>query len=156
MSRKQRRLYFVLLGLLALGAASALVLTALQEDIAFFYSPTEIVEKGDTIKDRRIRLGGLVEQGSVKLDGSISSFNVTDGANVVTVSFNGLLPDLFREGQGIVSEGKMVDGKFVASEVLAKHDENYMPAEVVESLKKSGQWQMGGEPIKPPAAEPAK
>jgi cytochrome c-type biogenesis protein CcmE len=90
---------------------------------------------------RRIRLGGLVEQGSVVKEGALVHFKVTDGANSLPVVFEGLLPDLFREGQGVVTEGRMGDGVFLASEVLAKHDENYMPKEVAESLKKSGHWQ---------------
>jgi len=139
---KRRRLYFVVLGLLAVGAAAALVLTALRQDIVFFFSPTEIVEAKVPTEGRRIRLGGLVEQGSVIKEGATVRFRITDGANVVPVVFTGLLPDLFREGQGVVTEGKMGrDGAFLASEVLAKHDENYMPKEVADSLKKSGHWQ---------------
>jgi cytochrome c-type biogenesis protein CcmE len=139
---KRRRLYFVVLGLLAVGAAAALVLTALRQDIVFFFSPTEIVEAKVPTEGRRIRLGGLVEQGSVIKEGATVRFRITDGANVVPVVFTGLLPDLFREGQGVVTEGKMGrDGAFLAAEVLAKHDENYMPKEVADSLKKSGHWQ---------------
>ena len=142
MTLKRRRLYFVVLGLLAVGAAAALVLTALRQDIVFFFSPTEIVEAKVPTEGRRIRLGGLVEQGSVIKEGATVRFRITDGANVVPVVFTGLLPDLFREGQGVVTEGKMGrDGAFLASEVLAKHDENYMPKEVADSLKKSGHWQ---------------
>jgi len=142
MTRKQRRLYFVILGVLAVGAAAALVLTALRQDIVFFFSPSEIMEAKVPTEGRRIRLGGLVEQGSVVKEGSIVRFRVTDGANALPVVFTGLLPDLFREGQGVVTEGKMgKDGVFQAAEVLAKHDENYMPKEVAESLKKTGHWQ---------------
>lgn len=142
MTRKQRRLYFVILGVLAVGAAAALVLTALRQDIVFFFSPSEIVEAKIPTEGRRIRLGGLVEEGSVAKDGATVKFRITDGAHVVPVTFSGLLPDLFREGQGVVTEGKMgKDGTFVAAEVLAKHDENYMPKEVAESLKKTGHWQ---------------
>lgn len=141
MTRKKRRLYFVILGLLAVGTAAALVLSALRQDIVFFFSPTEIVEAKVPTEGRRIRLGGLVEQGSVVKEGSKVRFNVTDGANSLPVLFEGLLPDLFREGQGVVTEGRMGEGLFLASEVLAKHDENYMPKEVAESLKKSGHWQ---------------
>lgn len=142
MTRKQRRLYFVILGVLAVGAAAALVLTALRQDIVFFFSPSEIVEAKVPTEGRRIRLGGLVEEGSVAKDGATVKFRITDGAHVVPVTFSGLLPDLFREGQGVVTEGKMgADGIFLASEVLAKHDENYMPKEVAESLKKAGHWQ---------------
>ncbi|MBC7908829.1 MAG: cytochrome c maturation protein CcmE [Rhodospirillaceae bacterium] len=142
MTRKQRRLYFVVLGVLAVGAAAALVLTALRQDIVFFFSPSEIVEAKIPTEGRRIRLGGLVEEGSVAKEGATVKFRITDGAHVVPVVFSGLLPDLFREGQGVVTEGKMgKDGTFVAAEVLAKHDENYMPKEVAESLKKTGHWQ---------------
>ncbi len=149
MTRKRRRLYFLLLGLLALGAATALVLTALRQDIVFFFSPTEIAEAKVPTEGRRIRLGGLVEQNSVVKDGAVVRFRVTDGANAVPVVFSGLLPDLFREGQGVVTEGRMgTDGTFQAAEVLAKHDENYMPKEVAESLKASGHWQ-GEHPQKP-------
>ncbi|MBF0326674.1 MAG: cytochrome c maturation protein CcmE [Alphaproteobacteria bacterium] len=142
MTRKRRRLYFVVLGLLAVGTAAALVLSALRQDIVFFFSPSEIVEAKVPTEGRRIRLGGLVEQGSVVKDGASVKFRVTDGAHVVPVVYAGLLPDLFREGQGVVTEGKMgKDGVFQAAEVLAKHDENYMPKEVADSLKKSGHWQ---------------
>lgn len=142
MTRKQRRLYFVVLGVLAVGAAAALVLTALRQDIVFFFSPSEIVEAKVPTEGRRIRLGGLVEQGSVVKTGSEVRFRVTDGAHALPVVFTGLLPDLFREGQGVVTEGRMApDGTFMAAEVLAKHDENYMPKEVAESLKQSGHWQ---------------
>ena len=141
MTRKRRRLYFVLLGLLAVGAASALVLSALRQDIVFFFSPSEIVEQKVPTEGRRIRLGGLVEEGSVAKEGAKVKFRITDGAHAVPVTYSGLLPDLFREGQGVVTEGKMgTDGMFMASEVLAKHDENYMPKEVADSLKKTGHW----------------
>lgn len=142
MTRKQRRLYFVILGVLAVGAAAALVLTALRQDIVFFFSPTEIVEAKVPTEGRRIRLGGLVETGSVAKQGAEVRFAITDGAHRVPVVYSGLLPDLFREGQGVVTEGRMgKDGTFAASEVLAKHDENYMPKEVADSLKKTGHWQ---------------
>ena len=141
MTRKKRRLYFVILGLLAVGTAAALVLSALRQDIVFFFSPTEILEAKVQTEGRRIRLGGLVEQGSVVKEGAKVRFNVTDGAHSLPVEFEGLLPDLFREGQGVVTEGRMGTGVFLASEVLAKHDENYMPKEVADSLKKSGHWQ---------------
>ena len=142
MTRKKRRLYFVILGLLAVGTAAALILSALRQDIVFFFSPSEIVEAKVPTEGRRIRLGGLVEGGSVVKDGAIVRFSVTDGAHAVPVVYQGLLPDLFREGQGVVTEGRMgPGGVFQASEVLAKHDEKYMPKEVAESLKKSGYWQ---------------
>jgi cytochrome c-type biogenesis protein CcmE len=150
MTRKRRRLYFVMLGLLGLGAGMALVLTALQDDIVFFFSPTEIAERKPG-PDTRIRLGGLVEAGSVLHQGETILFSVTDTIESLKVSYTGLLPDLFREGQGVVAEGHMnTEGIFIASNVLAKYDENYMPREVADALKASGQWKEG-EPL-PPAA----
>ncbi len=150
MTRKRRRLYFVMLGLLGLGAGAALVLTALRDDIVFFFSPTEIVERAPD-PSQRIRIGGLVEAGSVEHQGETVLFAVTDTAHSLKVTYTGLLPDLFREGQGVVAEGHVnADGVFVASNVLAKHDENYMPREVADALKASGQWKEG-EPL-PPAA----
>jgi cytochrome c-type biogenesis protein CcmE len=154
MTRKSRRLYFVLLGLLGLGAGMALVLTAFQDNIVFFRSPTEVAE-GKVVPAQRIRIGGLVEAGSVVKDGENVSFSVTDMAANVQVKYTGLLPDLFREGQGIVAEGALgTDGVFVASEVLAKHDENYMPREVADALKKSGRWQEG-QPLPASGMHPA-
>ncbi len=142
MTRKQRRLYFVLLGMAALGAAVALVLTAISDSLVYFYSPTDIVSQRIP-EGRRMRIGGLVEEGSVKKDGKLVSFKITDITNTVPVAYAGILPDLFREGQGVVVEGRMEKGQFAASEVLAKHDEKYMPKEVADALKKSGQWNDG-------------
>ncbi len=141
MKRKHKRLTFVVIALVLLGAAAALILTAFEDNIVFFYSPTDLIEK--KIADgRHIRLGGLVEEGSVKkTGGAVTLFRVTDLTTAVAVSFTGLLPDLFREGQGVIAEGRLKDGVFMASDVLAKHDETYMPPEVAEALKKSGQWQ---------------
>ena len=139
--RKKRRLYIVCLGLLCLGVATSLVLTAFEDSIVFFYSPTDIAEKG-LEADRYVRIGGLVEEGSVERHpGNRIEFVVTDFSNRIPVTYSGILPDLFREGQGVVAEGKL-DGDqiFVAQEILAKHDENYMPKEVAEALQKSGQW----------------
>ena len=142
-TRKKRRLYFVILGLLGLGVGTALVLTAFQDNIVFFRSPTDVAE-GKVAAEQRVRVGGLVENGSVVKNGENVSFVVTDMAATIKVEYTGLLPDLFREGQGIVAEGRMgPNGVFMASEVLAKHDENYMPREVADALKKSGRWQEG-------------
>jgi len=142
--RKKRRLYFVLLGVMALAAATALVLTALGDSMVYFYSPTDLQTK-QIGPDRRLRIGGLVEQGSVQREGEVVRFRVTDTANAMAVTYSGVLPDLFREGQGVVAEGRLgPDGVFKAQEVLAKHDENYMPKEVADAIKQSGQWQ-GGE-----------
>jgi cytochrome c-type biogenesis protein CcmE len=140
LTRKRRRMYFILLGLLGLGAGTALVLTAFQDNIVFFFSPTEIAAQQLT-PERRIRVGGLVEQGSVVKAGENVAFTITDMNKTLKIQYQGLLPDLFREGQGIVAEGRMgADGIFTAHEVLAKHDENYMPREVADALKKSGRW----------------
>jgi len=141
MKRKHKRLTFVIIAMALVGVATGLVLFALGDGISLFHSPTDIVEKQPG-SDKRIRLGGLVEDGSVqRADGSaIVHFLVTDMENTVAVTYEGLLPDLFREGQGIVAEGRLVNGVFEASEVLAKHDENYMAPEVADALKKSGDW----------------
>ncbi|MBL8658344.1 MAG: cytochrome c maturation protein CcmE [Rhodospirillales bacterium] len=140
MKPKHRRLTFVVIGLGLLGIAAALILSAFQESIVFFHSPSELAKHAN-LAERRLRIGGLVEEGSVNRSGATVTFRVTDLANAVTVAYTGILPDLFREGQGVVAEGRMKDGVFVADQVLAKHDENYMPPEVADSLKKSGQWQ---------------
>ena len=143
MKRKHRRLVFLVSGMLALGVAAGLVLSAFEENLVFFYSPSDLVEK-KLPEGRRFRLGGLVEEGSVKRlsDGLTIEFVVTDLVATVPVSYKGLLPDLFGEGQGVVAEGVLsASGVFVADGVLAKHDENYMPPEVAEALKRSGQWQ---------------
>ncbi len=140
MKRKHKRLTFVVVALALLGIAAGLMLNAFEDNIVFFYSPTELKAK-QLEPDQRLRLGGLVEDGSLKkIDGGTAIFRVTDTANVITVSYRGILPDLFREGQGVIAEGRLKDGKFVAEEVLAKHDENYMPPEVADAIKKSGQW----------------
>ena len=143
MTRKRRRLMFVATGMVVLAAAAALVLTAFEDNLVFFYSPTDIGEKGIP-QGKLFRLGGLVEENSVrKTDGGLTvAFRVTDLSNAIPVTYKGLLPDLFREGQGVVTEGALnSEGVFEAAEVLAKHDENYMPPEVAEALKKSGYWQ---------------
>lgn len=148
MKRKHRRLSIVLLALLALGGAIALVMAAFEENIVFFFSPTEIAEKQITA-EQRLRVGGLVEEGSIDKadDGVTIKFTVTDTVNKVPVTFRGILPDLFREGQGVVIEGHLINGVFKADNVLAKHDENYMPPEVAEALKKSGDWKHAQEDL---------
>jgi cytochrome c-type biogenesis protein CcmE len=139
MTPRQRRM--VLVGLILAGVAGAvfLALTAFQKNLLYFYTPSQVAS-GEAPKDYTFRVGGLVVQGSVKRkEGVTVFFDVTDGSATVPVTFTGILPDLFREGQGIISIGKMNgQGVFEASEVLAKHDENYMPPEVGEALKKSG------------------
>lgn len=145
MTRKQRRLYFVLAGMSVLALAVALVLSSFQDSLVFFRSPSDLVEN-PMPAGRNFRLGGLVEQGSVRKEGVRVSFTVTDLNETVPVVYEGLLPDLFREGQGVVTEGAFnEEGVFVAQSVLAKHDENYMPPEVADALKKSGEWQRGME-----------
>lgn len=144
MKRKHKRLTFVFVALVLLGAAAALVLSAFEENIVFFMSPTDVAQ-GKVSEGQRFRLGGLVEDGSVdRTGGETIKFRVTDTAQTLAVTYTGILPDLFREGQGVVAEGRLEHGVFVADEVLAKHDENYMPPEVVDAIKKSGEWK-GGE-----------
>lgn len=142
LTRKQLRLTVIAACGLVLALALGLVLFAMRDTIVFFYGPTEIAEKG-LAPGSRLRLGGLVEQGSVKRGpGQLVSFAVTDGKSRVDVSYSGLLPDLFREGQGVVTEGVLEGaGRFKADSVLAKHDEQYMPREVADTLKKQGHWQ---------------
>ena len=142
MTPKRRRLYFVLFGMLALGVATALLLSALEENLVYFYSPRDL-ESQALPADRRIRIGGLVEAGSVRRGASDTvAFRITDLSHAVAVRYRGALPDLFREGQGIVAEGRLApDGAFVAEQILAKHDETYMPREVADALRKSGRWQ---------------
>ena len=143
MTPKRRRLWLLVASLAVLGAAAALVLTALNDNIVFFYSPSQLAEKKPA-PDRRLRIGGLVEQGSVKKEGTEVRFKVTDLKQSVSVVYRGILPDLFREGRGVIAEGSLdSNGVFTAREVLAKHDENYMPPEVAKALKESGRWQEG-------------
>ena len=149
MTRKRRRLYVVLGGLVLLATVSALVLSAISDNLVFFYSPSDLQTR-NVPDGRSIRIGGLVEAGSVKreADGRTLDFRVTDGNSAVNVVYKGDVPDLFREGQGVVAEGKLDHGTFRAASVLAKHDENYMPREVVDALKRSGHWQETGAPAK--------
>jgi cytochrome c-type biogenesis protein CcmE len=143
MTRKRRRLYILLLFMVGLGSAAALTLAAFRDNLVFFYSPSEIAEK-DAPRERNMRLGGLVELGSVeRVPGTTEvRFRVTDLQHTIAVVYAGALPDLFREGQGVVAQGQLgADGVFRAREVLAKHDENYMPPEVADALKRSGRWQ---------------
>lgn len=144
MTRKQRRSSIIITALVILGAAVGLVLFALEDTIVFFYTPSEVAEKGIS-PGQRFRLGGLVADGSViRGQGTTVAFSVTDTDKVLKVNYEGILPDLFREGQGVVAEGKLdASGTFVADTVLAKHDENYMPKEVADALKKKGVWKEG-------------
>ena len=137
---KPRHKRFAIVGgvLVAVGAIAALVLNAFQSNLVFFYSPSQIAAH-EAPDARTFRLGGMVEKGSVKRDGVSVSFIVTDTAKTVPVRFEGILPDLFKEGKGVVAQGQLKDGVFVAREVLAKHDENYMPPEAAEALKRAQQ-----------------
>ncbi len=156
MKPKHKRLGFVGLGLGVLAVAVLLVLNALEDSVVFFHSPTEVTEQRVST-DRRLRIGGLVEQGTVQRGGGAEvRFRITDLANTVAVSYTGILPDLFREGQGVVVEGRIRDGVLVADQVLAKHDEKYMPPEVAESLKKSSRWQDMQESTRAAGQLPAK
>ena len=145
MTRKQRRLTLIGAGLGVLGLAAGLVLYALNDAIVFFNSPTDVVEK-HVAPGARIRLGGLVKPGSLARGDNLAvRFEVTDGNKSVPVSYTGILPDLFREGQGVVTEGALdAVGTFKADSVLAKHDETYMPKEVADALKKQGHWKTEG------------
>jgi cytochrome c-type biogenesis protein CcmE len=159
MTRKQRRLVLIFSALSIFGAALGLVLYSLSDNIVFFYGPSELAEKAPH-PGTRLRIGGLVEQGSFKHEGGQTvHFIVTDTKKSVDVTYTGLLPDLFREGQGVVAEGTLdADRIFKADSVLAKHDERYMPREVADALKKQGVWQGGKGPdeAQAEAANPTK
>jgi cytochrome c-type biogenesis protein CcmE len=140
-TRKQRRLVLIGSGLGVLALAAALVLSALKDSIVFFNSPTDVVEK-HVAAGTRIRLGGLVKPGTLVRGSELDvRFEVTDGKSAIAVAYRGILPDLFREGQGVIAEGALdTAGLFKADAVLAKHDETYMPKEVADALKKQGHW----------------
>ena len=144
MTRKQRRLTLIGANFAVLAIAAALVLGALRDSIVFFNSPTDVAEKRISL-GTRMRIGGLVKPGSLQRGDNLQvSFAVTDGNADIAVRYQGIVPDLFREGQGVVAEGKLESGGVLAADtVLAKHDERYMPREVVDALKKSGRWQEG-------------
>lgn len=144
LTRKQKRLSLIMAGLAVLGLAAGLVLYALSDTIVFFFTPAEAMAR-NIQPETRFRLGGLVAQGSLKRDGTMIEFIVTDMEKSIPVAFTGQLPDLFREGQGVVAEGRLNgEGVFIADTVLAKHDENYMPKEVADALRKKGVWREGG------------
>ena len=143
MKSRHKKLLAILLGLTGLGIAAALILNAFQSNLVFFYSPTEVSE-GKAPSDRAFRIGGLVEDGSVKRDpdGLTVRFVVTDTAKSMPVIYKGILPDLFKEGKGVVAEGKIgADGMFNSTQVLAKHDENYMPPEAAQALEQAAKAQ---------------
>ena len=144
MTRRQKRLALILGGIAALGVAIGLVLYALNSNIVFFFTPTQVA-RDEAPKGRSFRIGGLVETGSVQRDGTRVTFRVTDNARQIPVAYTGSLPDLFKEGKGVVAQGSLgADGTFTATEVLAKHDENYMPPEAAEALKQAGHPVDGG------------
>ena len=142
MNAKYRRLFITIIIILTLGLATKLILMALEDNIVYFYTPNDLIEKFGNTKNiqNKIRIGGLVLESSIKKEGEITIFMITDRKKEVKVVFKGPLPDLFREGQGIVAEGMFHNNNFIASEVLAKHDENYMPPEVADALKKNNVW----------------
>ncbi len=141
MTRKGKRLTLIIGALAALGLAAGLILFALRDNIVFFYTPSELAQK-QLAPGARLRIGGLVKEGSVVKNGRDISFTVTDRTKDLDVAYTGLLPDLFREGQGVVVDGQLQqNGAFKADSVLAKHDERYMPREVADALKKQGVWQ---------------
>lgn len=138
---KHQRLIFISFGLFCLGIAVYLTLVAFQDSLVFYYTPSELVLKKNIPPQQRLRIGGLVEIDSLKQSGPNVSFRITDNNETVKVNYQGVLPDLFREGQGVVAEGYLSEPhKFKAETVLAKHDERYMPKEVADQLKKSNQW----------------
>lgn len=137
MKPRHKRFAIIIGALAALGIAAALVLNAFQSNLVFFFTPTQVAN-GEAPKDRTFRIGGLVKTGSLSRDNVTAKFIVTDTLRDIPVRYTGILPDLFKEGKGAVAQGKLgTDGVFVASEVLAKHDENYMPPEAAEALKKA-------------------
>ncbi len=142
--KKQRRIQIIILAFVALAVATGLVGYAMKDGINFFRSPTQVAEAPPPPSET-FRLGGLVEEGSlIRGQGEAITFAVTDGNATIPVSFTGILPDLFAENQGMIGTGRFIDGTFVADEILAKHDESYMPKEVVDALKEQGEWKPEG------------
>ncbi|MDT8344653.1 MAG: cytochrome c maturation protein CcmE [Thermohalobaculum sp.] len=142
-TRKTRRIQMLIFGAVLMAGAAGLVSFAFRDTIVFFFSPTELMAAAHS-PDRLLRVGGLVAEGSLtRGQGETVTFDVTDGNGTLSVAYTGVLPDLFREGQGVVAEGYLRGGRFEAVEVLAKHDENYMPKEVSDALKQQGHWQDG-------------
>ncbi len=139
MKSRHKKLLFIVMGLCGIGIAAALILNAFQSNLVFFFTPTQ-VEKGEAPTGRAFRIGGLVEKGTLRrdADGLTSHFVVTDTVKSMNVTYKGILPDLFKEGKGVVAEGRLgVDGQFTATQVLAKHDENYMPPEAASAIEKA-------------------
>ena len=145
MKTRQKRIALIAGGLTTIGVAAALVMNALNSNIAFFVSPTEVLE-GKAPQDKAFRIGGLVKEGSIRRDNLTVHFLITDTAKDVPVTYTGILPDLFKEGKGVVAQGKMTSGDtFTANEVLAKHDENYMPPEAAKAVNDAKSKAEGGE-----------
>lgn len=139
-SRKRQRLWLVLIGGASIAIAVAMILLLFSDNLMFFYSPSDVVKKKPSV-GQRIRVGGLVKEGSIVKNGLVTRFIVTDLKHDLAIRHQGLLPPMFREKQGVVASGAMsVDGVFTANELLTKHDENYMPPEVADALKRSGEW----------------
>lgn len=146
MTRKQKRLAVIAGLAIVLAIAATLIFTALRDQIVFFYSPSELQEKSVPV-GQAVRIGGLVKGGSCDRQGDTISFVVTDGDTEISVDYTGILPDLFREGQGVIAEGSLAaPDKFAASTVLAKHDENYIPKELADTLKDRGEWYGDNQP----------
>ena len=152
---KHQRLVLIVIALAALIGAALLAIWGLRSQASFFYTPADIAA-GKAHEGEAMRLGGMVERGSIQHlpDGVTIRFVVTDGKAATPVVYRGIVPDLFREGSGAVAEGRMEKGMFVADTILAKHDERYMPPEVVEALKKQGVWQETSQTAKPLAQKP--
>jgi cytochrome c-type biogenesis protein CcmE len=144
MSPKRQRMLFAFFGVGFLVTATLLILNAFDEHLVFFFTPTDLQQK-ELAPNQRIRIGGLVEDGSIEQNETGVTFIVTDLTHSVPASYDGVPPALFREGQGVVAEGYMADGQFTADKLLAKHDENYMPPEVADALKASGKWKHNAE-----------
>ncbi len=149
--KKRRRIQMVIAGAVLLAAATGIVGYAMRDGIEFFRAPSQLASHPPR-DGERFRLGGLVEEGSVVRDGGAVRFVVTDGGASVPVTFRGLLPDLFREGQGVIATGSLDSGTFAASEVLARHDESYMPKEVADALKEQGLFRYGGSVAEKPGS----
>ncbi len=149
MTRKRRRIYFLLAAMIALAGATGLILAAFQDNVTYFYGPSDLHAQAPSVGTRLIRLGGVVTPGSVQHDASGAiTFMVGDGKAEIPVQYRGILPDLFREGQGVIAEGRInAEGLFTATTILAKHDETYMPPEVADALKRAGTWR--GKPAEP-------
>lgn len=138
--KKKRRIQIIIAAFAAMIVSFGLIYVATKDGVNFFYSPTQVVTEPPAA-DRTFRLGGLVEEGSIRNVGETVHFTITDGANAIPAVYSGILPDLFNEGQGAIGQGKLVDGVFVATEILARHDESYMPKEVIDALEAQGVYQ---------------